>query len=226
MAKIPIHKLRKKDLEWLATHLCKAHSTSYLQHYGCFLREKPLDAPFREKLGFFDIESSSLQATFGIMYCYCILDDESGKILERTITPRELKTCLDKKVVEQCIKDIKKFDRITGYYSSRFDLPFVRTRALYHGLEFPEYKELLHTDLYFTIRNKFKLHSNRQESAYNMLVGESHKTHWGRDHWVRAMTGDKKALNYIIEHCRIDVKELRELYYAVEKFSMKRKTSI
>jgi len=113
-----------------------------------------------------------------------------------------------------------------GSHNSRFDFPFTRTRAVYHNLYFPHYKELLHTDLFFVIRNRFSLGRKSLESAYNMLVGESHKTHYGRDHWVKALTGNEKALSYILDHCRWDVKDLEELYYKVENFSMKRDMSI
>ena len=105
-------------------------------------------------------------------------------------------------------------------------MPFVRTRAAYWGIGFPLFQEIYHTDVYYIVRNKFKLNSNRQQTAYNMLVGTSHKTHFGRDYWTRALAGDKEALKYVIEHCRIDVTELQELHEKVDPFVGKRNTSI
>lgn len=230
----PVSKLKKSEIVWLANHYCK-HSHTYLEHYNCYLAEvvkNPLfqkkrgeDIPMSQTIGYFDIESSNLKANFGIMFCYCIKDSESNKIYERLITKKEIETCLDKKVVQQCIKDLKRFDKIVTYYGTRFDLPFVRTRALYHKIPFPFYKELLHTDVYYMVRNKFCLHRNRLEVAYNALIGDSKKTHFN-EAWLKAMTGNKKALKYILSHCRIDVRELEELHKTVENFTMRSDRSI
>ena len=160
------------------------------------------------------------------MYCYCIKDSQSDRIYQKIVNKRTLAKDLDKHVIEGCIKDLKKFDRIVTFYGAKFDLPFVRTRATYWQLPFPFYKTLLHTDIYYIVRNKFRIHSNRLETAYNTLVGKSRKTHFGRDYWIRAMQGDKESLSYILDHCRRDVLDLEELYNVIQDFAMKRDLSI
>lgn len=224
--KVPVHKMTKKELVWLFEHNCEAHATNYASHYACFLKEKPDTSPMQEHIGFLDIEASSLDANWGIMICYCILDNDTGEILEKKVTPKELKTCLDYNVVEQCVIDMQKFDRVITYYGTRFDIPFIRTRALFHKQHFPSYKELLHTDLYYIVRNKFKLNRNRLGMAYDFLVGNDKKTHYGRDYWLKAMTGNKEALQYILEHCRIDVEETKGLWDTVNTFTLNSKKSI
>jgi uncharacterized protein YprB with RNaseH-like and TPR domain len=229
MAKVPVRKLRKDEIIWLAEHNCEAHSTNYFSHYGCFLQEHPEGAPLglQEKIGFFDIETSNFKANFGIVYSYCIGSSEDDSILERVITPGELKSKgMDKNLIAQCIKDLMKFDRVVTYYGTGFDLPFVRTRALFHGLDFPHYTEILHTDVYYMVRGKLRLSRNSQEGAHRLLCGKSEKTHYGTDEWTRAMTGYVPALNYIIEHNRIDVQELKNLYMVMCNFSAKNKRSI
>jgi uncharacterized protein YprB with RNaseH-like and TPR domain len=59
-----------------------------------------------------------------------------------------------------------------------------------------------------------------------MLVGTSHKSHFGRDYWVKAMQGDKESLDYIWEHNKWDVKDLETLYNKVSDFSMRTDRSI
>ena len=118
-----------------------------------------------------------------------------------------------------------------GSHNSRFDLPFLRSRAVYWEIPFPHYHDLLHTEVYYIIRNKFKLHRNSLESACNFLlpekVQESHpKSRWGRDHWVWAMQGKKESLDFMIHHCRNDVKMLEDLYYVVMDYTQRRDTSI
>jgi len=214
----PVARLKKADIVWLANNKCK-HSHNYLAHFNCFLEERP-DGPLRIKSGYLDIETSNLAANYGIIYCYCIKDEESDKIFERTITKKELKSKdMDKNVIAQCIKDIKgNFDRIVTYYGTRFDIPYLRSRAVFHGLEFPEYGELLHTDLYYLVRNKFRLNSNRLKTACEFLLGNSDKTNINFTYWIRAMGGDMEALGYIVEHCRCDVLDLQKLHDVVIPF--------
>lgn len=221
MALAPVHRLKKADIIWLAKSRCK-HGHTFLEHYNCFLKEQP----DQHKIGFFDIETSGFQADFGIMFTYCIKPHGEDKILTRTVTKEELAKCLDKKVVEQCVKDIQKFDRLVGFYSTRFDVPFLRTRAVYHGIPFPEYGQLLHKDVYYIVRNKFKLGRNRQESACRALIGEVEKNHIDSMKWIKALQGDKKSLFYITDHCKRDVRDLERLYDKVIGYTKVNDTSI
>lgn len=137
---------------------------------------------------------------------------------------------LDKRLVKHCVEDLKRFDRIVGYYSSRFDMPFCRSRALFWNLNFPTYSELLHTDLYFAVRNKLKLSRSRQQTAYNYLIDEPVTVHkassYGRGVWTRAATGDKKAIEYILTHNKEDVLMLEALWKKLEVFTRRSDTSI
>ena len=142
----------------------------------------------------------------------------NDKIYSRTVRPKELRKDLDKQVVEQCIKDLLKFDRVVTYYGTGFDLPFVRTRAAVHGLDFPEFGQINHTDLYYIVRNKFQLSSNRLENACRVVLGETQKTRINSNIWLYALQGDKKSLEYIKEHCDYDVIDLEKLFEKVMPF--------
>ncbi len=219
----PVHRLKKDEIIWLANHKCK-HRMNYLEHYNCYLAENPN----KMKIGFFDLESSNLDADFGILLCYCIKEAGSDKIYESVVTPKDIthNTMPDKKVVQQCVKDLSNFDLIYGYYSTKFDLPFVRTRAVSMGIDFPVYGTLKHKDVYYIIKNKFKLHRNRLEVACNELLGASHKTHFDGNMWRRAVQGDKVALSYILHHCRQDVIDLEALTNKVLDFAYPQVKSI
>jgi len=218
----PVWRLKKSEIVWLAKHTCKAHGVAYLDHYNCYLRENPL----AEKVGFFDIETSNLQADFGIMLCYCIKEAGKNKIYHRVITKEDLNKHLDKAVVEQCIEDLKKFDRVITFYGKHFDVPFTRSRALYWGLDFPEYGQLHHDDIYFIIRNRFRIHRNRLEDACRLVLGKTRKTHLDATHWIKALQGDEKALKYILDHCKKDVRDLEDLYNKVINFARPQNASI
>jgi uncharacterized protein YprB with RNaseH-like and TPR domain len=179
-----------------------------------------------EKIGFFDIESSNLQATFGIVLTYCI-KALGGKIIKRSIKPSEIrKKIYDKNLMKQFIKDVRQFDRIVGYYSTRFDVPFLRTRCLFYKLDFPLYKEVLHTDVYYMVRNKLRLHRNRLETACEFFHIPAKEHRLKGDIWIAALGGDKKSLDFILKHNMEDVISLEALWKKLDLFTMKTRRSI
>jgi uncharacterized protein YprB with RNaseH-like and TPR domain len=208
--KINLARLKKDEIVKMYKGRCK-HGHRYVEHPDCYV----LETANEQRVGFFDIETSNLKADFGIILSYSILDNKTDKLLGNVITTDDLKTILDWRIVSQMIADLKEFDLIVGYYSTKFDLPFSRTRAQILRLPFPEYGEIQHKDVYYIVKNKFALSRSRQETAARMLVGKTEKTHILPEYWLRALSGDQKALNYIFEHNKRDVRDLKRLYRAV-----------
>lgn len=203
----PVETLRKDQIVKLSKGRCK-HGHSYLVHYQCFQQE----TGNKLRVGFFDIETSNLAADFGIVFLYCIKVAGEDKILHRVITPAELRNGLDKEVIKQVIEDLQQFDLIITYYGTKFDLPFVRTRALYHHLKFPEFGAMQHKDAYYIVKSKFRLSRNRMEQAARILLGKTQKTHIDPVHWLKALQGNEQSLAYILDHCKKDVLDLEDLY--------------
>lgn len=188
-------KLSKVELVWMSRHFC-AHGHTYLAHPQCYKKE----ALKTEKIAFLDIECSNLDANFGIILSY-ILKEWKGKTSGRCITPHELKSPdQDKRLVSECISGLENFDRIIGFYSARFDIPFVRTRSMAHNLHFPGFGTIRHTDLWFHVRSKMKLNSNRLQVVCDFLdiPAKAHKLDGLI--WTKALSGDKKALDFIYTH--------------------------
>ena len=150
-----IASLPKSDITRLARNTCK-HGHSYLAHPKCAFNEGVIVTKngqkivLEEKIGFLDIETFTFnfRADMGFMMTYCIKDLD-GKVHTNSVTPKELKQSKDwdRRLTEDCIKDMCKYTRLVGHYSTLFDIPFLRTRALYYGLDFPVYKEIYHTDV-------------------------------------------------------------------------------
>jgi uncharacterized protein YprB with RNaseH-like and TPR domain len=197
------------------THRCK-HGHTYLEHDSCYLEE--IDS--NRKVGFFDIETSNLKADFGIVICWYILDN-LGKYHGRVVTKEELfgEQYPDKNLMVELIDCLNDFDIIYTYYGTRFDIPFVRSRSVMMGLDFPPSGALKHKDIYYIIKNKFALHRKSQEVAAEMLLGETSKTHWSAKHWVKAIQGNAESLKYISDHCKIDCLELKKISEKVLDFS-------
>ncbi len=205
---IPLHRLKKQELVWLATHRCQ-HGHLFIEHYNCYLKEHP----DRERIGFLDIETSNLDADFGIIISYCIKVKGENKIYQGVINKDDLKRNeIDKRIVKKLVNDLNNFDTIVGFYSTRFDLPYIRTRALVCKIPFPNYGTIKHKDIYYISRNKLKLHSNRQESVCRTILGTTEKTHLISKYWIGALRGDEQSLRYILDHNKKDVFDLERIY--------------
>jgi uncharacterized protein YprB with RNaseH-like and TPR domain len=216
----PIHNLRKDVIIRLANQHCKAHRHTYLDHYNCYLKEI---GERQEIIGHLDIECSNLDADFGIILSYCILDDTTNKILEGVITKKDINIATpgqeDKVLVTKLISDLGKFDKLVTFYGARFDLPYIRTRAMVDGIPFPLWNTLKHKDIYFTVKGKFKLSSNRLENACRVILGKTRKTRVDAKHWRAGVRGEAEGLAYILKHNRYDVIDLKKLYHAVIDFA-------
>lgn len=221
-----LNRLTKKQILWLWTHRCK-HRKRYLEHISCFYSERP-NIDILEHIGILDIEASNLNANFGYMFSYCIKELD-GELYYGVLSPSDIKRKIfDKKLLKNCISDMMKFDRLVVYYGSdkRFDLPFLRTRAVFNNIDFPYWGDIRIYDLYPVIKAKFKLHSNRLETACDFF-GIPCKQHPIKyDIWVRAMSGDAESLQYILTHNIEDVMSTEALFKKVNEFSRLSNTSI
>lgn len=216
----PVRNLKKAEIVYLSQRKCE-HSHTFLDHYECYLREHP----DREKVGYIDIETSNFNGNAGIILSYSIKTANKNEFNEYLISPKELRTILDKKLCQQLVKDMLKYDRLIGYYSSGFDIKFIRTRCVINGIDMPGFGGMKHLDLYFMIRNKFKLSRNSLEVACRTLLGKTNKTHFDAILWMRALQGNEKCLKEIATHNRYDVIDTELLYDKVAEFSKQNETS-
>jgi len=205
-----------------------SHGHNGLDHPRCYDHANGLI----EKVGFVDIEASNLNATFGICYTYCIKELD-GDIIARAINLEDLYSGrYDKPLLSQFIEDIKPFTRLVLHYGidRKFDLPFLRTRAVKWKLPFPEYKFHYVSDTQVILRNKFKLHSNRLETACDFFDIPSKKHKLKPDVWLKMVTGNpvymKDALDYILTHNKEDVISLEKLWKKISKYTKMGKTSL
>jgi len=210
----PVHRLRKQEIVFLANKKCK-HRHSYLEHYSCYLEECN---PEKQRIGFFDIEASSLEAGFGIMLSWAIKVGGSKTIHWDVITRDDIDNgdigSEDHRIVQSATKKLLEFDKIVTHYGNdyRYDVPFTRTRAVSLGIPFPTHGTIKQQDTFTILKKKFKLPRNRLETACRVILGSSQKTHLDPIIWRRASRGDEAALKYIVRHNKIDVIELEKLY--------------
>ena len=207
--------------QWLWENGC-VHRHRYSRHFSCFLKKYGIV----ERVAFLDIETSNLKANFGIVLCWCILADDSTLYQDWLTRKDVLSGDEDKRVVSTCIDTMRTFDRVVGHYSTYFDIPFLRTRAIIHRLDFPKHGELYHTDAWRMAKKSLCLHSNRQAVVAESLQGKTIKTRISHPAWRQAMMGNEAAAMEVLEHCNCDVQDLKKNYNSLLPYCKILKSSI
>jgi uncharacterized protein YprB with RNaseH-like and TPR domain len=176
--------------------------------------------------GFLDIETTNLKADFAFMLTYCIKTKGREEYCWNKVTQEEIRTgVLDKRLVKDLIEDMRKYKKVYTYYGTRFDLCFIRTRALSWGYDFIPFGLLLHQDLYFLAKSKLCLSRKRLANVCELL-GIDGKTHLDGKLWMLAATGNEEAINYIYEHNKSDCVILEKAYNKLKMYVGVTRTSI
>jgi len=184
------------------------HWHNGISHPNCYDQANGLT----ERIGYWDLETSNLNADFGIILSYCILSDDN-KLYSGLIKPEDIKSGkFDKPLLKQFCKDVRNFDRLIGWYSSRFDGPFARTRCIFHKLDFPLYKEIKHTDAWKFARNNLKMHSNRLGVIAPFFGVEAKGHPLNPEIWLKCLSGNQDALNFVLTHNKEDVYSLKKVW--------------
>lgn len=121
----------------------------------------------------------------------------------------------DKRMLEAFIKVINEADEAIGHNGDRFDLAWIRTRCLFHGIDmFPKYTTI---DTLKIARQKFKFNSNKLNYIADFLgIGEKIKTDYSL--WKNIMLHkDPKAMSDMIKYCKKDVSLLEKVYKELAK---------
>jgi len=170
---------------------------------------------------FFDIESTDLKASFGHVLCFGYqYHGEPAQVISlddfrRPRRGQEPDVHLVKRIHEILTNEA---DILVSFYGKEFDRKFLNTRMLLAGLSPLPPLNAEHIDLYYTARGNLALHSNRLQSVSESLGCPMSKTAVRADTWRQAMRGDKAAMAYVIEHCRLDVEILSWCYEKLRAF--------
>lgn len=182
----------------------------------------------QEKIGFLDIEASNLSADFGYVFSYG-LKALDGPILGRVLKSAEIKKFIfDEKLMAELCGDLRQFDRIVTHYGTdrKFDIPYLRTRCIKYGLDFPANKSIYAEDTYTISKGKLRLSRNRLENlcVFFGIEAKGHKLN--PSVWQKAMAGHGPSLKYIWRHNLEDVESLEGLWKKVFQYVHHNKISI
>lgn len=121
----------------------------------------------------------------------------------------------DKKMLEKFIVIADQADELVGHNGDKFDLAWIRTRCLFHGISmFPKYETI---DTLKIARQKFRFNSNRLNYIADFLgIGQKIKTEFGL--WKDiVLNKDAKAMDAMIKYCKKDVVLLEKVYKELSK---------
>ncbi len=183
------------------------------------MAQTPKPAEGRQaRIGFFDIEATNLNANFGYMLCACVKELGQRKVHTYSVLdyPKafERRCTNDKYVLRDLITHLNTLDIIVTWYGKsprRFDMPFITSRALFHGLDIVN-PRIAQVDLWMTSRNLLKLTSNRLDTVGKFFRLQEEKTALLGQYWVDGAAGHKPSIKYIMKHCQADVRVLEEIY--------------
>lgn len=116
----------------------------------------------------------------------------------------------DKFLLQEFVKELNKSDVIIGHNGDGFDLPWIKTRCLFHGIEMlPKYNSV---DTLKIARYKHNFPSNKLDDIGDYLgLGRKMKT--GMELWDRVIQdNNQEALDYMVQYCEQDVLLLEKIH--------------
>lgn len=127
----------------------------------------------------------------------------------------------DKDLLIKFSKLISEADIILHQNGDKFDVPWLRTRAIFHNIPFPAKINSLDTLQY--ARWGFYFNSNKLDYLGKYL-GVGQKVETPKDLWTKvAINGDKKALKEMVEYCKGDIKLLIDVYERLKPYLKEKK---
>jgi len=117
----------------------------------------------------------------------------------------------DKKMIQEFVKVMHDADEVVGHNGDRFDIRWIRTRAILHKIDFPP--KIISIDTLKNCRSLFKMNSNKLDYVAQYLgIGRKIDT-GGFDTWRKIILDkDAQALKHMIEYCKNDVVILEKLW--------------
>ena len=129
----------------------------------------------------------------------------------------------DKELLTNFVQVLNEADEIIAHNGDRFDITWIRTRCIKHGIPMmPNYTSI---DTLKAAKNRFNFNSNKLDYISEYLgFGKKIKTDY--DLWKRVLLdNDKKALKQMVTYCKHDVVLLEKVFDKMNPYLLP-KTSI
>lgn len=176
------------------------------------------------RVAVFDIETTGLNAGFGVVLCAVVklYGPDETRVFRADDYPawQRGERANDRDLVAAILACLEQADIIIAHNGLRFDVSFLRTRAVIHDLPPVNFQKII--DPLQLARQLFRFPGNSLKSIQNTLLTPSKKTELIPEVWQRAtMNGDKDAMDEIAEHCLYDVEVLEEIVFKLRGYIRK-----
>lgn len=123
----------------------------------------------------------------------------------------------DKVLLKKFIKELNKADEIVAHNGDRFDIKWIRTRAIYHGLEMRHTYNMI--DTYKLCKKYLNLPSNKLSEVAKYYHLPNKLDSGGLQTWIDVVVNkDKNALDRMIEYCNGDIITLEAVYEKLKPY--------
>src|SRR3972149_12137969 len=150
-----------------------------------------------EYQGIWDIETTDFDPKRGFIVCYSFIFRNiiSGKTQQVSdyVTKDDIKKSVkrnkfhfDYRLLQSLSEKIKDCDQVIGHYSTKFDMPFFRTRCLITEQPelIPDYGDVLQGDTWRMAKTSLKMPRNTLNNLGYYTLGHSDKTYEDMNHWM------------------------------------------
>lgn len=122
----------------------------------------------------------------------------------------------DKAMLAAFIPILESADEVVAHYGDRFDMPWLRARAAFHGIPVSPYIKTIDTKAQSA--RLFYFNSNRLDYL-SQFLGLGKKIDTDFDLWKDVVAGDEAALAKMVRYCRHDVRLLERVYLRLESYN-------
>ena len=158
---------------------------------------------FKANIGLDNVIQDPIMLTFSAKWLF------SPDVIYDAITPEEVRNFDDYRIVVNLWKLIDQADLVIAHYGEYFDLPFLNSRAIIHGLA--PYSPVRSIDTKRVASSQFRFPSNKLDALGEYFkVGKKIKTDINL--WMNCIRGDQEALDNMSAYNNQDVILLEEVY--------------
>jgi len=185
----------------------------------------------------YDIETSDFNPYQNFIICYVVyvrdIITEKIKKYEYHITKDDIGDAVknnnfdfDRKLLQNLSKIFKSVNQICGHFSSKFDTPYFRSRCLLTKQSelIPDYQDVMSADTWRMMKTTMKAPRNTLNNLILQATGSSQKTRIDLKYWYLVRFKDSpewcKAIRFIVDHCRRDVRMTLKALRKIEKFNV------
>ncbi|MGC8817064.1 MAG: ribonuclease H-like domain-containing protein [Candidatus Hadarchaeum sp.] len=161
---------------------------------------------------YLDIETSAKNANEGMVIAIGVMSEGEPEVRFSDTFEEE------RRLLEWLREKLENCDLLVTWFGAGFDVPFLLSRALVHGVDLSKLAEAPMLDLYEWSRAKLLLSSYSLDSVVRFLglnTGRGFKEVHGGDIptlFKLAERGDLESRRLIVEHCREDVRVLKLIH--------------